>query len=163
MKMKKYGILNRNLMKAIADMGHEQYIIIGDAGVPVQREDQRIDLAVAQDLPTIGQVLDLIMDEFIFEDIIVAEEQKKYNPEHFKNVSDLVHKRYKTMQVHTMPHNEMFAEYLPKAKYIVRTGSFMPWGNVVLKAGIDAKVWFEKPGVITPGYYEERVSYDNKK
>lgn len=159
--MKKHGIYNKGLMTAIADMGHEEYIIIGDAGVPIADPTKRIDLAVAQDLPTIAQVLDLIMDELIFEQVIVAEEQKMYNPVHFKNVEDMVHKRYETMEVTTMPHYDMFAEYLPKAKYIVRTGSLMPWGNVVLKAGIDAKVWFQKPGVITPGFYEERASYDN--
>ena len=38
----------------------------------------------------------------------------------------------------------------------------MPWGIVVLKAGIDAKVWFQKPGAITPGFYEERAAYDNE-
>ena len=159
--MKKHGIYNKQLMAAIADMGHEQYIVIGDAGVPIARPEQRIDLAIAQDLPTIAQVLDLIMDEFIFEDIIVAEEQKQFNPEHFKTIEDMVHKRYETMEVKTMPHYDFFAEYLPIAKYIVRTGNLMPWGNVVLKAGIDAKVWFQKPGCITPGFYEERASYDN--
>ena len=59
--------------------------------------------------------------------------------------------------------NGFIREYLPKAKYIVRTGSMMPWGNVVLQAGIDAKKWFQKEGCITPGYYEERASYDNNK
>lgn len=161
--MKKHGIYNKALMTAIADMGHEEYIVIGDAGIPIARPEQRIDLAVAQDLPTIAQVLDLVMDEFIFEECIVAEEQKNFNPVHYKAVEDMVHKRYETMKVQTKPHYEFFAEYLPKAKYIVRTGSLMPWGNVVLKAGIDAKVWFQKPGCITPDFYEERASYDNEK
>ena len=159
--MKKHGIYNKALMTAIADMGHEEYIVIGDAGVPIRKPEQRIDLAVAEDLPTIAQVLDLVMDEFIFEEVIVAEEQKKYNPEHYAEVERLVHARYENMEVKTMPHYDMFGEYLPKAKYIVRTGSLMPWGNVILKAGIDAKKWFRKPGCITPGFYEERASYDN--
>ncbi|MCI8591461.1 MAG: D-ribose pyranase [Lachnospiraceae bacterium] len=160
--MKKHGIYNKALMTAIADMGHEEYIIVGDAGVPIADPAKRIDLAVAKDLPTIAQVLDLIMDEFIFEDVIVAQEQKDYNPQHYKAVEDMVHARYETMEVKTMAHYDLFAEYLPKAKYIVRTGDLMPWGNVVLKAGIDAKVWFQKPGAITPGFYEERAAYDNE-
>ena len=65
--MKKKGILNKRLMEAIADMGHTDIMIIGDAGVPIGRTEQRVDLAVAEDLPTIGQVADLIMDEMIFE------------------------------------------------------------------------------------------------
>ena len=82
--MKKKGILNKHLMEAIADMGHTDIMIIGDAGVPIRRPEQRVDLAVAEDLPTIGQVADLIMDEMIFEKIVVAEEQKMYNPVHFR-------------------------------------------------------------------------------
>ena len=75
--MKAGGILNRDLMRAIADMGHTQIMVIGDAGVPVPDSATRIDLALAQDIPTIQQVLKYIMDEMIYEKVIVAEEQKK--------------------------------------------------------------------------------------
>ena len=160
--MKKKGILNKRLMEAIADMGHTDIMIIGDAGVPIGRPEQRVDLAVAEDLPTIGQVADLIMDEMIFEKVVVAEEQKMYNPLHFANIEGMVKKRYDTMEIDTMPHEDFFKEYLPKAKYIVRTGALMPWGNVVLVAGIDAKKWFQKEGCITPDYYEDRASYDQE-
>ena len=56
--MKRKGILNKELMKAIADMGHEQLIVIGDAGVPVNDQAKRIDLAIAEELPTVRQVLE---------------------------------------------------------------------------------------------------------
>lgn len=159
--MKKHGILNKKLMEAIADMGHTEIMVIGDAGIPIPRPEQRVDLAIAEDMPTIAEVLDLIMDEMIFEKVVVAEEQKLYNPVHFAKVGQLVKNRYETMETDTMPHAEFFEEYLPKAKYIVRTGNLMPWGNVVLVAGIDAKKWFEKEGAVTPDYYAERASYDN--
>lgn len=70
--MKRKGILNKELMKAIADMGHEQLIVIGDAGVPVNDQAKRIDLAIAEELPTVRQVLELIEDEMIYERVIVA-------------------------------------------------------------------------------------------
>lgn len=161
--MKKHGILNKALMTAIADMGHTEILVIGDCGVPIADGAKRIDLALCGDCPTIAQVLDLIMDEMIFEKVVVAEEQKQYNPVHFREVEELTHRRYASMEVETMPHEAFFREYLPKAKYIVRTGSMMPWGNVVLQAGIDAQKWFQKEGCITPGYYEERAGYDNNK
>lgn len=154
--MKKKGILNRNLMDAIMSMGHTEIMIIGDAGVPIGNPAQRIDLALSEDVPTIRQVLELVMDEMIYERVIVAEEQKMYNPVHFAQVKALSER----CEVETMPHEELFETYLPKAKYIVRTGNFMPWGNVVLTAGIDAHKWFQKEGCITPDYYEKRVSYE---
>lgn len=153
--MKSGGILNRDLMRAISDMGHTQIMVIGDAGVPVPDSATRIDLALAEDIPTIQQVLKYIMEEMIYEKVIVAEEQKKNNPKHFEAVCTLS----KRCKVETMPHEKLFSTYLPKAKYIIRTGSFEPFGNVVLQSGIDAPKWFAKEGCLVPGYYEERVEY----
>ena len=38
----------------------------------------------------------------IFEKIVVAEEQKLYNPVHYRNVEEMAKKRYATMEVDTM-------------------------------------------------------------
>ena len=94
-----------------------------------------------------------------YERVIVAEEQKLYNPKHFEAVCGLSQR----CQVETMPHREMFQTYLGKAKYIVRTGGFEPFGNVILQAGIDAPKWFRKEGCMVPDYYEERVNYTEEK
>jgi len=156
--MKAKGILNKELSAAIADMGHEQIMIIGDAGIPVSNPAARIDLAIAEELPSMIQILGLVMDEMIYERVIVAEEQKRYNPRHFEAVSKLS----KKCRVETMVHKELFETYLGKAKYIVRTGGFEPFGNIILQSGIDAGRWFEKEGCIIPGYYEERVEFSGK-
>ena len=87
-------------MTAVTDMGHEQIMIIGDAGIPVGPPAIRIDLAITEDLPSIRQILELVMDEMIYERVIVAEEQKLYNPKHFEAVCGLSQR----CQVETMPH-----------------------------------------------------------
>ena len=46
-------------MTAVTDMGHEQIMIIGDAGIPVGPPAIRIDLAITEDLPSIRQILEL--------------------------------------------------------------------------------------------------------
>lgn len=160
--MKRRGILNSKLASAISEMGHTDVMVIGDCGIPVQDESKRIDLALSEDCPSISQVLSLILDEMIIEKVVVAEEQKNYNPVHFADVKKIVNKHYETLEPDTMPHEDFFKSFLPTAKYIVRTGSMMPWGNVVLVSGIDAKKWFEKEGCITPDYYEERTKFENK-
>lgn len=154
--MKRRGILNKALMTAVADMGHTDIMIIGDSGIPIPRQEQRIDVAVCENVPSVQQVLKLVMDEMIYEKVVVAEEQKLYNPEHHKAICELS----ECCPVDTVSHAELFEYYLPRAKYIVRTGDFMPWGNVVLVAGIDAHKWFQKPGCITPDYYAERASVE---
>ena len=154
--MKKSRILNKNLNTAIANMGHTDILIIADAGFPIPDEAQRVDLAIEKDLPTVEQVLRLLLEDFIYERVIVADEQKLYNPPHYKKVCALCDR----CEVETIPHEELMEDMSQEAKYIVRTGGFEPWGNVVLVSGVDAPRWFDKPGVITPDYYEKRASYD---
>jgi D-ribose pyranase len=153
--MKKSRILNKYLNIAIADLGHTDQIIIADAGFPIPSDAQRVDLALEQDVPSIAQVLELVMSDLVYEECIVAEEQAKYNPPLFAKVQALASR----CPVTTIPHAELIARMPAKAKYIVRTGSFEPWGNVILTCGVDAPVWFEKPGTHVPDYYEARAGY----
>ncbi|MBM7023891.1 MULTISPECIES: D-ribose pyranase [Treponema] len=156
--MKKGRILNIQLNKAIASLGHLDWIIISDAGLPVDREEQRIDLAIEAGKPEIAEILELVTSDLIYERCIVAKEQEEYNPLHFANVKKIITR----CKVETIPH-EALLEYKKKAKYIIRTGGFEPWGNVVLCCGVDAPVWFQKEGVITPDYYSERANYKEEK
>lgn len=153
--MKKGRILNKNLNTAIANMAHTDIMIIADAAFPIPSEAQRIDLAICQDVPGVAHILELVMSDLIYERVIVAEEQKLYNQPHYNCVCALS-ERY---SVETIPHAELMETISKQAKYIVRTGAFEPWGNVVLVSGIDAPEWFKKPGVTTPDYYAERAAY----
>jgi D-ribose pyranase len=153
--VKKSRILNKYLNQAIADLGHTDYIIIADAGFPISDDAKRIDLAIEKDKPGIIEILELVMSDLIYEECIVAEEQKSFNPPHFEKVTALCDR----CAVTTMPHARLIEEMASKAKYIVRTGAFEPWGNVILRSGVDAPLWFQKPGTIVPGYYETRAEY----
>jgi len=156
--VKKNGILNKELSEAIAAIGHGQIMMIVDAGFPIPANAKRIDLAIARDFPDNVNVLKYILDEFIYERCIVAEEQKLYNPRLFEKISELINR----CPVETMPHSEILENYPDEVRFFVRTGSFEPWGNIILYSGIDAPVWFKKEGVITPDYYKERASYKEK-
>ena len=155
--MKKSRILNKYLNDAIASMGHGDYIIISDSGFPIP-DEKRVDLAITQDVPGIYDVLELILSDFIYERVIVAEEQKLYNPPLYGKVEKLCDR----CGIETIPHEKLIAEYPGKAKYIVRTGACEPWGNIILCSGVDAPYWFQKPGVLTPDYYKDRADYEEK-
>lgn len=43
--MKKTGVMNSNISRVIADMGHMDWLGVGDAGTPVPAETEKIDLA----------------------------------------------------------------------------------------------------------------------
>lgn len=153
--MKKSRILNKYLNEAIAGLGHTEYIVIADAGFPIPDESKRIDLAIEKDKPGILEILDLVMSDLVYEECIVAEEQKAFNPPLFEKIGALCDR----CAVTTLPHADLIATMPLKAKYIVRTGAFEPWGNVVLRSGVDAPLWFQKPGTIVPDYYESRAEY----
>lgn len=147
--MKRTGILNAELSKAIAAMGHTDIMLVVDAGFPIPREAWRIDLAIAEDLPTMEQILPLIAKELVVEKVVVAEDVPEYNPVLYR----LVHDVFPKSDHETIAHQELLSELGKKAKVIVRTGAFNPWGNVALISGVYAPSWFNKPKVRTPEAY----------
>ena len=56
--MKKTQVINSDISRVISQMGHFDTLSIGDAGMPVPRETEKIDLAVSNGIPSFLQVLD---------------------------------------------------------------------------------------------------------
>ncbi len=151
--MKRSGLLNAELCHAIGSLGHGDELLVVDAGFPVPRSAWRIDLAVTADLPALRTVLDLIGEEMIVEGITVADEVKTNNAPLY----EWLDARWPTVEVGTVPHTEMLAEAAGRAKAVVRTGAFEPWGNVLLASGVDVPAWFTNPDVVVPDYYRDRL------
>jgi|GEM_PF-32251 len=156
--LKKNGILNRELNEAIAAMGHGDIMMIVDAGFPIPEGSRRVDFAIAKDYPDNVTVLKLILGDFIYEKCVVAREQMLNNPRLYEKIGSLIDR----CPLETVPHSELIRDYRSKARVFIRTGSFEPWGNIVLVSGIDAPVWFEKEGVVIPDDYKERARYREK-
>jgi len=53
--MKKHGILNPELSRAIAELGHNDMVLVGDAGMPIPEHVQRIDLSLVAGVPLVEQ------------------------------------------------------------------------------------------------------------
>jgi simple sugar transport system permease protein/D-ribose pyranase len=68
-----------------------------------------------------------------------------------------VQKIFASSDYEPIPHEQILNEMAAKAKVIVRTGAFDPWGNILLYSGVDAPVWFTKPGLVVPEVYAKRV------
>ena len=56
--MKKSGILNSDISRVLSYMGHTDTIAIGDCGLPVPEETERIDLALREGMPSFMDVLE---------------------------------------------------------------------------------------------------------
>jgi simple sugar transport system permease protein/D-ribose pyranase len=151
--MKRHGLLNEPLSRAIASMGHGDLMIVCDAGFPIPNHVPRIDLAIIKDIPDLETVLSVVSAEFIAEKVAYAAEMQANN----RPLMEKVHRIFAGAEFTTFPHQEILSSLASKAKAIVRTGAFDPWGNILLYSGVDVPRWFEKPGTIAPDYYAEKL------
>ncbi|WFE21312.1 D-ribose pyranase [Solwaraspora sp. WMMD937] len=151
--MKRRGILNAELSGALATLGHTDLLLVVDAGFPIPRGAHRVDLAIAEDLPRLTAVLDLVADEIIVEGVVYAEDVTTHNTP----LAEWLAQRFPGVPTETRAHADMLGDLAHRAKVIVRTGAFNPWGNVGLVCGVDVPRWFDEPGVVAPDYYRDRM------
>lgn len=151
--MKSGKILNAELSYAIASMGHGDLMIVCDAGFPIPSDVWRVDLAFIQDVPDLETVLSAISEAYIAEKVAYAAEMADNNPVLLEKVQRI----FADADHSTVPHEELLGGIAAKAKVIVRTGAFDPWGNIMLYSGVDVKEWFSKPGTVAPDYYADKM------
>ncbi len=151
--MNRGPILNSELSHAIASMGHGDLMIVCDAGFPIPNEVWRIDLALVPDVPDLETVLTAVSNAFIAEKVAYAAEMAENN----RPLLEKVKRLFKESEFSTVPHQQILTEMAYKAKVIVRTGAFDPWGNILLYSGVDVPKWFSKPGTKVPEYYASRM------
>ena len=151
--MKRGKLLNSELNYAIASLGHGDLMIVCDAGFPIPGDAWRIDLAITQDVPDLETVLSAISEAFIAEKVSYAAEMADNNPPLLEKVKRI----FPASEHDPIPHEQILSEMAAQAKVIVRTGAFDPWGNILLYSGVDAPIWFAKPGLKVPEQYQEIV------
>jgi D-ribose pyranase len=151
--MKRHGILNAQLSGALATLGHTDLIMVVDAGFPIPATANRIDLAIAENLPDLRTILGLIAAELVVEGVVRADDVFTNNP----RLDEYLLNTFAGAEFTTRSHADVLGELALKAKVIVRTGAFEPWGNVGLYCGVDVPKWFGGPGVIAPSYYADKL------
>lgn len=104
-------------------------------------------------MPDLKTVLGLINGEFITEKVSYAEDLARHNPLLLETVRSM----FAGADHMPIPHETILTEMAAKAKVIVRTGAFDPWGNILLYSGVEPKDWFNKPGVVPNDYYAEKL------
>ena len=86
--MKRHGILNSDISRVLSYMGHTDCICIGDCGLPIPDETERIDLAVKFGVPTFMDVLKEVGNDMKIEKIVLAEEIKEHNPQVLAEITE---------------------------------------------------------------------------
>ena len=129
--MKKTGILNSRLSGLIAGLGHTDIFLIGDAGMPVPKGVEIIDLALCENIPTMEQTLKAVLSEVKVEYYYTADLIQEYNPKTY----NLFQTELAGVPNEAIPHTDL-KEMTKNAKFAIRTGVFSYYGNIVLRAGV---------------------------
>lgn len=131
--MKKNGLLNPDLSRAIAELGHGESLVVADAGLPIPKSCERIDLSVVPGLPHFTEVVAAILPELDVERVIVACEVSDENPA----VLDSLRRLLEGLPVEFVSHEE-FKRLTADARTVVRTGETTPYANVILVGGVSS-------------------------
>ena len=130
--MKKTGIQNAEINAVISSIGHTQYIIIADVGLPIPKGVPCIDLALVSGKPSFTDVLRAVKKELVVESWVLARELKTKRPDACAKIeNDMA-----PLPGKFLPH-EQLKEMSGEAYAIIRTGETAPYANIVLIAGVN--------------------------
>ena len=130
--MKRHGILNSDISRVLSYMGHTDRICIGDCGLPIPDETERIDLAVKFGVPTFMEVLKEVGDDMKIEKIVLAEEIKEHNPQVLAEITEYF--KGQDVEVEYVSHVGL-KQMTRECKAVIRTGETTPYANIILQSG----------------------------
>ncbi len=130
--MKKEGILNSDISRVLSYMGHTDLICIGDCGLPIPDDVERIDLALEFGVPTFMKTLEVVAKDMKVEKIILATEIKEQNKKVLGEIEELF--KGQNIEVEYVSHTEL-KEKTKNCKAVIRTGETTPYANVILQSG----------------------------
>lgn len=130
--MKKQGILNSDISRVLSYMGHTDRIAIGDCGLPIPDEVERIDLALKFGVPAFMDVLREVTEDMKVEKIVLAEEIKEQNEAVLQAIKELF--KGQEIEVEYVSHAEL-KKQTKECKAVIRTGETTPYANIILQSG----------------------------
>lgn len=146
--MKRHGILNSEISRVLACMGHTDRICIGDCGLPIPEGTERIDLALRFGQPSFMEVLREVAGDMKVEKIVLAEEIRTCNPGVEEEIKQLFAgletgcetgfkkegQKEQTVEIEYVSHVEL-KEMTKACRAVIRTGETTPYANIILQSG----------------------------
>ncbi|MBE8516823.1 D-ribose pyranase [Amycolatopsis sp. H6(2020)] len=126
--MKRSGLINGQLAKALADLRHTDLFAVSDSGLPVPGGVEVIDLGVVYGTPGFFTVLRPLLAEVTVEAAWASEDVVTASPEVHRALGELVEPQ--------LIAHEDFKARLGQCRFVVRTGDATPYANVLLRAGV---------------------------
>ena len=130
--MKKDRLLNPAILEAVAALGHTEYFVIADCGLPIPKGVKVIDVSVTAGIPKFMDVLKAVNSELVVERAILASEISDKNPK----LESVIRAELGGIPFDKVPHED-FKKLTANAKAIVRTGEILSYANVILVGGVN--------------------------
>ena len=131
--MKKTGILNAELSRIVAGMGHTDRLVICDSGLPIPNGKEVVDLALTANIPRFKDTVRIVLQELEVERAIVAEEMSNSSGSLLDDVQEML----PGVTIESVPHDR-FKELTSENgnTCFVRTGEATPYANIILCSGV---------------------------
>lgn len=130
--MYKGEILNSQLLRILAETGHTDTICVSDAGLPVPKVVERVDLAWKKNQPGWLDVCKTINKSMAIEKIYLAEEMAEKNSVMYEKFKAI----FENIEIELIPHARLKKDS-GNCRAIVRTGEFSTFCNCIFVAGVN--------------------------
>lgn len=131
--MKRNGIINADISRVLSYMGHTDTLAVGDCGLPIPEETERIDLALKLGVPSFMDVLTEVAKEMKIEKVVLAEEIKEKNPKVLEEILTLVQEMDTECEIEYVSHAELKSQ-TKACRAVIRTGETTPYANIILQS-----------------------------
>ncbi len=135
--MKEIGLINRNLAKVVAEQGHQDLLMVVDAGFAIPLGVETIDISLSQNHPMVLDVLTELRKFYSVEKMILAKQTIETNPTLFNKITTIWEN---SPEIEVVDHTEL-KQISKTVKAVIRTGDFTAYGNVILVSGAGER-WF---------------------
>lgn len=140
--MKEIGMINRDVSRVVSEQGHQDLLMVVDAGFAIPVGIETIDISLAENVPMVLDVLTELKKYHSVEKMILAKQTQDINPTLFKKITQVWGE---DMEVEVIDHAAL-KQMSKTVKAVIRTGDFTAYGNVILVSGAGDR-WFTE---ITP-------------
>jgi D-ribose pyranase len=134
------GIINRELAGILSRQGHGDWLMVTDAGFAIPKDVEVLDISLAENMPSVPDVLAILRKFFSVEKMILAKQTSDRNPSLFGRI---IESFGGNVEIELVDHATL-KKISQKSKSIIRTGDFTAFGNVILVSGAGNRWYTEK-------------------
>lgn len=138
--MKKIGFINRGMANVVSKQGHQDLLMVVDAGFAIPENVDIVDISLCENHPMVLDVLAELKKYHSVEKMIIANKTQEISPTLFASIIKVWGEN---MDVEVVDHMKL-KQMSKDVKAIIRTGDFTAYGNVILVSGAGDRWFCEK-------------------